>query len=143
MQAPETPVTPKRKGKKPPGGPRVHANGGEKRKVGVRPKLIPMTPEQDDSIRDQHNWPSVTPQNRVQKMIGQLLWVARCTRSDVSYAVSRLASGVSRWKDEQTKAMTQVVGYLKRTAKMVLRLKPVDPNLESFVELHTDASWHC
>ena len=70
-------------------------------KVGVRQKRVPMTPEQDDSIKDQHKWETVQPEKRVMKIIGQLLWVARCTRTDVSYPVSRLASGVSRWRDEQ------------------------------------------
>ena len=112
------------------------------KKVGVRPRLVPMSPEQDESIREQHLWPSTDPQKRVMKLVGQLLWVARCTRTDVSYPVSRLASGISRWRDEQNIVMSQVVGYLKRTAKMVLRFVPADPRLEVSLEIHTDASWH-
>ena len=121
------------------------AEPGTKRapkKFGVRPRFVPMSPEQDDAIREQHLWPTVTPQRRVQKLVGQLLWVARCTRTDVSYPVSRLASGISRWKNAQLAVMSQVVGYLKRTAKTVLRFRPADPNLETRLELHTDASWH-
>ena len=57
-------------------------------KVGVRQKRVPMTPEQDDSIKDQHKWETVQPEKRVMKIVGQLLWVARCTRTDVSYPVS-------------------------------------------------------
>jgi hypothetical protein len=112
------------------------------KRVGVRPKQVPMTPEQDDLIKDQHTWPTITPEKRVMKLVGQLLWVARCVRTDISYPVSRLASGISRWKGEQTKVMEQVVGYLKRTSKMALTLKPADPSKPVVLELHTDASWH-
>ena len=136
------PATPPRKGMAPKEVAKAPGGGGDNRKVGVRPRLVPMTPEQDESIREQHLWPTVPPEKRVMKLVGQLLWVARCTRTDVSYPVSKLASGVSRWRSEQVHVMSQVVGYLKRTAKMVLRFKPVDPSRESFIELHTDASWH-
>lgn len=112
------------------------------KRVGVRPRLVPMTPEQDDMLKDQHSWPTVVPQKRVMKLVGQLLWVARCIRTDISYPVSRLASGISRWKPAQTQVMSQVVGYLKRTAKMALTMKPADPSRPVVLELHTDASWH-
>ena len=56
-------------------------------KVGVRQKRVPMTPEQDDSLKDQHKWDTVVPEKRVMKLVGQLLWVARCTRTDVSLSL--------------------------------------------------------
>ena len=118
------------------------AEKSKAKKMGVRPRLVPMSPEQDESIREQHLWTPVPPQKRVMKLVGQLLWVARCTRTDVAYPVSRLASGISRWRDEHVKVMSQVVGYLKRTADMALRFTPGDPSLRTSLELHTDASWH-
>ena len=44
-----------------------------------------------------HDAVTSVPVNRVQKMIGMLLWLARCGRPDISFAVSRLGSKVSKW----------------------------------------------
>jgi len=114
------------------------------RKVkGVQPKLVPMTAEQNEKIKDQHLWESVVPTKRVQKLMGQLLWISRCTRTDVSYATSRLASAISRWNDKiHTPILRQVIGYLKQTRSKVLRFKPENPKLKTRLEIHTDASWH-
>ena len=108
----------------------------------VRSRQVPISPEQADEIRDQHKWAVKAPQWKVQKMIGMLLWASRCTRTDVAFATSRLASAVSRWEEIHDKILAQLVGYLKRTAWHTLKFTPPDPELPTRLEIHTDASWH-
>ena len=112
------------------------------RKGAVRTRLIPMTPEQQDGTQEQHKWDSTVPKKRAQKLIGMLLWACRCTRADVAYATSRLASAIARWYDIHEELARQIVGYLKRTAHQKLQFNPADPSLPIILELHTDASWH-
>ena len=101
-----------------------------------------MTPEQQDATQMQHEWEVTVPKKRCQKLIGMLLWAARCTRSDIAFATSRLASAVARWRSIHEELSKQVVGYLKRTAWQKLSFFPADPSKKVLLELHTDASWH-
>ena len=101
-----------------------------------------MTPELQDDTQKQHEWEATVPKKRVQKLIGMLLWVSRCTRADVSFATSRLASAVARWYSVHEELAKQVVGYLKKTSWQALRFFPPNPNKKIYLELHTDASWH-
>ena len=71
------------------------------------------TPLPEKTAEDHASAPS-TPEKRVQKLIGMLLWLSRCGRPDIAYALSRLGSQVSRWSDRQTAALAHCVGYLRR-----------------------------
>ena len=53
-----------------------------------------------------------TPRHDVQKMIGMLLWIARCARPEISFALSRLGTRVSRWTQKCYEEMDRVVSYL-------------------------------
>ena len=110
---------------------------------GVAPRIAPLTVELDDQLSYQHEKAPTTPEKNVMKMIGMLLWVCRCTRADCSYAVSRLASGISRWGPEQLEALTHLVGYIKGTQGFRLHYKPIDSEHKLSLRLYTDASWHC
>ena len=101
-----------------------------------------MTPEQQDAMQMQHEFRVKVPQRRCQKLVGMLLWASRCTRSDIAFATSRLASAISRWEEIHNEVAKQLVGYLKRTAWQKLSFYPADPTREVLLELHTDASWH-
>ena len=109
--------------------------------VTLIPRYVPMTDAQHDAIADQHQRPVVPPQHRCMKIIGQLLWLSRCVRPDISFTVSKLASGITRWGAEHDLILGQLVGYLARTPEYPLRLKPRDPHRELVIQLCPDASW--
>ena len=105
------------------------------------PRYVPMTDSQDDALAHQHTKPAVAPQHRCMKIIGQLIWLARCVRPDVSYSVSKLASGISRWGPEHDEVLGQVVGYLLQSQTFSLKFSPPNPDRELVIQLCPDASW--
>ena len=103
-------------------------------------KLYKVYTPMDDDLR--HDCETGTPINRVQKMVGMLLWLARCGRPDISYAVSRIGSRVSKWDDRANAALLRVVRYLnahpKRGIVMTVSKKDRPSDLEAVV--YTDAN---
>ena len=47
-------------------------------------------------------------------MIGMLLWIARCARPDLAFAVSRLGTRVARWDQACDDALHRLICYIKR-----------------------------
>jgi len=81
------------------------------------------------------------PQKRVQKMIGMVLWVARNTRPEISYAVSRLGTRVSRWNKTCDRELCRLVGYLKHTKDMALQMRFAKAdNGEAAASVYSDAN---
>ena len=74
------------------------------------------------------------------EMIGALLWVARCTRPDVSYAVVFLArfSAPGRWSIVADRILERIISYLADTKDHVLMQK-VMPNDDLRVVTYSDA----
>lgn len=72
--------------------------------------LKSRTPEEDPS-------PGPYPQ-----LIGSLLWVAQCTRPDISFAVARLSQFLRDPSVNHWKAAQRVLQYLIRTKDLRLRL---------------------
>jgi hypothetical protein len=54
------------------------------------------------------------------ELIGALLWVARCSRPDISFAVSFLARFTHRWSVVADRYLERVVAYLATTSDFVL-----------------------
>ena len=104
-------------------------------------KYTPMTESHDSYLAKQHEREAVKPQHRCMKIVGQLIWLARCVRFDVSYAVSKLASGISRWGEEHTNTLAHLCGYLMGSADLSLTFRPRDPNRELLLQICPDASW--
>ena len=73
-------------------------------------------------------------------VIGSLLWLAACTRPDLSYTVSTLARYVGNPGPSHYKAMQRALAYLHGTRDWVLRLSPT-AGKEHPLEIYSDASW--
>ena len=73
-------------------------------------------------------------------VIGSLLWLAACTRPDLSFTVSVLARYLSNPGPAHYTAMLRALAYLKRTKHVVLRLTPSMQNQDA-LEIYSDASW--
>jgi hypothetical protein len=101
----------------------------------VRKADTPMS----DELRDAHKRQVTTPPVHVLKVIGKLLWVARCCRPDISFAVSRLASLAARWGDDCETQMRRVVGYLSKTSNDGLLYRYGGGTL--ITRIYADASW--
>ena len=109
--------------------------------ITLLPRYTPMTDAQHDALAEQHQKTAVPPQHRCMKIVGQLIWLSRCMRPDISFSVSKLASGISRWGEEHNDVLGQLVGYLVRTHDYPLRFKARDPDRELIIQLCPDASW--
>ena len=89
----------------------------------------PGSPEANDmmSLRDTY-----------MSVVGALLWLAACTRPDITTAVSILARFVSNPARVHYHAMQRVLSYLHSTSDMPLMLKPTE---NAGVCVYADASW--
>ncbi|MDE0827941.1 MAG: reverse transcriptase domain-containing protein [Vicinamibacterales bacterium] len=87
----------------------------------VRPKDTPMS----DELRliPGHEPPPTQPERRVQKILGMLLWLARCGRPDIALAVSRLGSRAARWNEACSKELLRLVGYLQVHHDKAIRMR--------------------
>jgi hypothetical protein len=61
--------------------------------------------------------------------VGTLLWLARCSRPDIFFAVNQLASHSSCFNTEHVQAVKHCVRYLKGTRHLRLRLRSGAPAL--------------
>ncbi|KAA8491195.1 Retrovirus-related Pol polyprotein from transposon TNT 1-94 [Porphyridium purpureum] len=50
----------------------------------------------------------------VQGSLGQLLWLTRTARPDLAMSVAHVARFVHRWDDAATKALSEILGYLRK-----------------------------
>ena len=83
---------------------------------------------------------ATVPERRVQKIMGMLLWIYRCARPDIGYAVSKLGSRVNSWNLQCEQGLAKVVAYLSTTAQYDLCFRfAKDENDISFL-CHSDAS---
>ena len=58
----------------------------------------------------------------VQSLVGMLLWLCRCARFDIGYAVSSLASCIHKWSETASAELLQVISYLRKHRHEVLRM---------------------
>lgn len=70
-------------------------------------------------------------------VVGAMLYLAACTRPDISYCVSVLARFVSNPAPEHFQAMQRLLIYVRDTASMKLVYKPDDSGFTAY----SDASW--
>ncbi|UYV64722.1 hypothetical protein LAZ67_3001759 [Cordylochernes scorpioides] len=80
-------------------------------------------------------WPS---NEKYRKFIGELMYIANCTRPDISSAIGILSRRVVKPNKHDWKALKRILGYLKSTLDLVLVFET-----SSSVELtgYTDADW--
>ena len=59
-----------------------------------------------------------------QALVGSLLWVARCTRPDVAFAVHKATRQTHALRLHDWKLAKRIARYLKGTAKLILTMLP-------------------
>ena len=78
-------------------------------------------------------------QKEYPKIVGKLLWIANCTRPDLSFAVSVLARHMREPSQEHYAAVQRTLRYLEGTRNVGLTYRS-DRQQES-ITAHSDASW--
>ncbi|UYV72085.1 hypothetical protein LAZ67_9001767 [Cordylochernes scorpioides] len=75
---------------------------------------------------------------KYRKLIGELMYIANCTRPEISSAIGILSRRVVKPNEHDLKALKRILGYLKSTLDLVLVFET-----SSSVELtgYTDADW--
>jgi hypothetical protein len=81
---------------------------------------------------------NATEKKEYPMIVGKLLWLANCTRPDLSQAVSTLARQMSRPSKEHYDAAQKVLQYLTTTSGIGLYYKASNGEL---ITAHTDATW--
>ena len=102
--------------------------------------VYPCKTPMENELRKQKPTPRV-PDQKVQKIIGRLLWICRCTRPDLSFCASRLGSRVGSWEEDCTEQLARCMGYLLRTLRHGISFRKPPDDCEIQVCIHTDASW--
>ena len=67
---------------------------------------------------------------------GSLMYVAQCTRADISFAISKISRFTSNSSVEPLKAIGKVLGYLKNTKELSLQYS----KCLAILERYSDAS---
>ena len=76
------------------------------------------------------------------KIIGELIYAARCTRPDISFAVSRLGRYVERWCEWAEADLGHICGYLAERADLSLVLLNAGDSWDSLrVDIWCDADF--
>lgn len=69
----------------------------------------------------------------------KLLWLTRLARPDLSFAVSSLASQVTRWSRNSDKQLFRLVSYLWSTRNLCLTFSVMDSPSNCFLNMYADA----
>ncbi|RVW39391.1 hypothetical protein VitviT2T_024278 [Vitis vinifera] len=91
----------------------------------------------DSSIKLEKNDGRSVAQLEYASAIGSLMYVAQCTRADISFVVSKLSRFTSNPSVEHWKAIGRVLGYLKNTKELSLQYS----KFPAIIEGYLDASW--
>ena len=112
----------------------------EKESTDVKMRKMPIS-------RDLSSFPTEPEENLTeekiklaQKQVGELLWLVTRTRPELSYAVSRMGSYVSRHPTQVSKIFDHVMGYLKGSIDDGISFN-VDPDGLWRLDCFTDSSF--
>ena len=80
--------------------------------------------------------------NTCRQYIGALLWLMRASRSDLAWAVHRLAKQAHCWSKDSDNDLSRIIQYLQETSSMVLKeFIDVRDRNELVVTGYTDSDW--
>ncbi|KAI3734277.1 hypothetical protein L6452_13742 [Arctium lappa] len=91
----------------------------------------------DSSVKLDKNPGRAVAQLEYASAIGCMMYAMHCTRPDIAFAVSRLSQYTSNPGPDHWKAISRVLGYLKRTSDLELTYM-MHPGI---LEGYSDASW--
>ena len=77
----------------------------------------------------------------LQSLVGSLLWICRCSRPDVSFAIFRATTKAHAPTMGDWTAVLKLLRYLKYTSKLKLSLKPKSATKEIKIEAYSVADW--
>ena len=78
--------------------------------------------------------------NNAAKVLMRCLWLSRLARPDLSFAVQRLASRVTRWTLWEDRQMLRLISYIHTTADLMICAK-VNPNETPELVVYTDSDF--
>ncbi|OXA48994.1 Copia protein [Folsomia candida] len=98
------------------------------------PTNVPMQPHAGELV------PAATINETLpyRQRVGSLIYLAKCTRPDISYAVSRLSQFMHAYDETHWKAAKQVLRYLKGTEELGIKYKPCE---DMILRGYTDADY--
>lgn len=75
-------------------------------------------------------------------LVGALLWVAQCTRPDISFAVGRLSQFLCDTSQDHWLAAVRVLNYLASTSSLRLSLGGADFSVHVYCDADWAEDWH-
>ena len=76
---------------------------------------------------------------KASSVLMKLLWLCRLARPDLAFAISQLATQVTRWSRNCDKMLFRLVSYLWSTVDLCLTVQIHDPPESCFLNLYADA----
>ena len=90
------------------------------------------------------NPPSIGPVSVMgeafREQVGALLWLTRCFRPDLAKSVSILGEAVTKWTQEHTKFLENILGVVLCTADYYMEMKFNVNDKELLFDVHSDAN---
>ena len=77
--------------------------------------------------------------HKASSVLMKLLWVCRLARPDLAYAISALATQVTRWSKNSDKQLYRLVSYLNSTRDLCLTSTVCDEPQNCTIDLYVDA----
>lgn len=106
---------------------------------------VPISVSYQDEAQDSTQLPSFGGDGATiktfQSVVGSLLWMARCTRPDLSFAVYRATRKAHAPSQGDWNLVIKILKYLKWSATEKLILRPTVASFPAVVEVYTDADW--
>jgi hypothetical protein len=114
----------------------VESNG----MTGSKPIATPIsefgTDELDDEVVLDH-----VQTKAFRSLAGALLWIARCTRPDISFAVHRLTRRTHAPRAQDWRLAKRILRYLNGTSALKLHMKPTSATTDLQFEVFSDADY--
>jgi hypothetical protein len=112
----------------------------------ANPVRLPIGVDQDDAKDDGTLLPKTSSNGQVtvrnfQSLAGSLLWVARCTRPDITFAVHCITRKTHAPTTQDYQVAKRILRYLKGTKMEKLKLPKWSETKKVSVEAFTDADW--
>ena len=108
--------------------------------VGSKPLKNVSTPYLTDSELNVNDWEaSGTLEEKSASILMKMLWLARLSRPDLSHAVTRLASGITRWSVNHDKLLYRLACYMNTTSQYGVHCSVKGNSSNVSLHLYVDA----
>jgi hypothetical protein len=110
---------------------------------GMQDSKAVATPTTDAEASEEESSDLLSPQDatRFRTLAGGLLWITRCTRPDISFAVHKMTRRTHAPRECDLKMGKRILRYLQGTSEYKLTVMKTVDRMPLQLQVYTDADW--